>query len=61
MAASVAHEIRNPLGGIQGYASLLYRDLAELPAKQKMVEPILEGAKALQPSGRARPRLFEAS
>ncbi len=47
MAASVAHEIRNPLGGIQGYASLLYRDLAELPAKQKMVEPILEGAKAL--------------
>lgn len=47
MAASVAHEIRNPLGGIQGYASLLFRDLAGLPEKQKMVEPILEGAKAL--------------
>src|SRR5215203_2340766 len=32
MAAGMAHEIRNPLGGIQLYASLLARDLVEQPA-----------------------------
>ena len=31
MAAQVAHEIRNPLGGIKGFASLLERDLVERP------------------------------
>jgi len=33
MAAGVAHEIRNPLGGIGLYASLLVRDLGDRPAQ----------------------------
>lgn len=48
MAASVAHEIRNPLGGIRGYASLLYRDLQEQKHLQEMAGNILEGAKSLE-------------
>ncbi len=29
MAASIAHEIRNPLGGVSGFAALLARDLCD--------------------------------
>ena len=47
MAASVAHEIRNPLGGIKGFASLLCRDLEEKPEMQQMAEYIVEGATTL--------------
>ena len=47
MAASVAHEIRNPLGGIKGFASLLQRDLQELPHLQQMAGYIVEGAENL--------------
>jgi len=43
MAAQVAHEIRNPLGGIKGFASLLKRDLAGKPELQKMASYIVEG------------------
>jgi PAS domain S-box-containing protein len=43
MAAQVAHEIRNPLGGIKGYASLLKRDLKAQPELQQMAESIVEG------------------
>lgn len=43
MAAKVAHEIRNPLGGIKGFASLLERDLAKSPDLQKMAHYIVEG------------------
>ena len=43
MAAQVAHEIRNPLGGIKGFASLLYRDLADHPNMQQMASHIVEG------------------
>ena len=43
LAAQVAHEIRNPLGGIKGYASLLVRDLADRPKQQQMSAYIVEG------------------
>lgn len=43
MAAQVAHEIRNPLGGIKGFASLLKRDLKDLPDLQQMASFIVEG------------------
>jgi signal transduction histidine kinase len=48
MAATVAHEIRNPLGGIRGYASLLYRDLASQQNLAEMAALIIEGTKALE-------------
>lgn len=44
MAAKLAHEIRNPLGGIKGYASLLHRDLKDQPNLQQMTGYIIEGA-----------------
>lgn len=47
MVSSIAHEIRNPLGGIKGFASLLMRDLAKEPQLQKMASFILEGANHL--------------
>jgi len=47
MAASVAHEIRNPLGGIEGFASLLERDLAGDESKRAMARNIVDGAKIL--------------
>ena len=48
MAATVAHEIRNPLGGIRGYASLLYRDLEKEKHLQEMAGTIIEGTKSLE-------------
>lgn len=48
MAAIIAHEIRNPLGGIRGYASLLYRDLESDPNLQEMAGSIIEGTKTLE-------------
>lgn len=47
MAASLAHEIRNPLGGIEGFACLLLNDLKDLPHQQKMVEAVLEGSRTI--------------
>jgi len=43
MAALLAHEIRNPLGGIKGFASLLKRDLHDRPDMQHMVDFIIQG------------------
>jgi signal transduction histidine kinase len=43
MAAMVAHEIRNPIGGIKGFASLLKRDLAAQPHMLEMAQSIIEG------------------
>jgi signal transduction histidine kinase len=44
MAAMVAHEIRNPLGGIKGFASLLRRDLEEGSSQAEMANHIITGA-----------------
>lgn len=43
MAAHLAHEIRNPLGGIKGFAQLLYQDLQDRSDLQKMASYIIEG------------------
>lgn len=48
MAAGLAHEIRNPLGGIQLYASLLAKDLADRADQQKLVLKIRDGVKRLE-------------
>lgn len=45
MAAGVAHEIRNPLGGIGLYASLLERDLADRPKQQEIAMRISSGVR----------------
>ncbi len=47
MAAGVAHEIRNPLGGILLYAGLLERDLVGSPRALKSVRSILRGVRSL--------------
>jgi PAS domain S-box-containing protein len=48
MAATVAHEIRNPLGGIEGFASLLQSDLKEChPEMSTMAGYIIEGTKTI--------------
>lgn len=47
MAAQVAHEIRNPLGGIKGFASLLHRDLHDKPELLRLTDYIVEGANTL--------------
>jgi signal transduction histidine kinase len=41
MAANLAHEIRNPLGGIQLYASMLKRDLEQDVDKGRVLDRIL--------------------
>lgn len=48
MAAGVAHEIRNPLGGIGLYASLLERDLADRPEQLELVRKLSAGIRNLE-------------
>jgi signal transduction histidine kinase len=48
MAAGMAHEIRNPLGGIQLYASLLLKDVSDRPASRQLVDKISSGVKRLE-------------
>ncbi len=48
MAATVAHEIRNPLGGIAGYATLLLRDLSADDPRRRHVMSIVDGADRLE-------------
>lgn len=47
MAAGIAHEIRNPMGGIELFASLLKKDLAEDPEKGKLADHIVSGIRNL--------------
>jgi len=46
MAATLAHEIRNPLGGIEGFAQLLYRDIKRAD-HQTMLQHILKGTSSI--------------
>jgi len=43
MAATVAHEIRNPLGGIAGFAGLLARDFEVDDPRRTTIEKIIKG------------------
>lgn len=47
MAAGISHEIRNPLGSIKLYASMLHEDLAALPDQQQVVEKIGRAVRGL--------------
>jgi signal transduction histidine kinase len=47
MAATVAHEIRNPLAGINGYVSLLARGIPPEDPKRKYVDKIMGGIASL--------------
>jgi signal transduction histidine kinase len=48
MAAGMAHEIRNPLGGIQLYASMLRKDLVDRPDSARLAEKIAAGVRRLE-------------
>jgi signal transduction histidine kinase len=43
MAAVVVHELKNPLGGIRGFAELLDRDLEERDPRKRSVRKIMQG------------------
>jgi signal transduction histidine kinase len=47
MAAGVAHEIRNPLNGIEGFASLLVRDLPSTDKRHSYANHIVDGVRTL--------------
>ena len=47
MAATVAHEVRNPLGGITGFADLLNKEIAESDPRKQYVKKIIEGVENL--------------
>lgn len=48
MAAGMAHEIRNPLGGIQLYASMLAQDVADRPGCAEIVRKIRTGVARME-------------
>jgi two-component system, sensor histidine kinase FlrB len=47
MIGRIAHEIRNPLGSVELFASMLRRDLAEAPASQLYAEQISQAVQAM--------------
>lgn len=47
MSATIAHEVRNPLGGIAGFAALLERDLDVRDPRRRLVKRIIEGVSTL--------------
>lgn len=48
MSATIAHEIRNPLGGIRGFASFLEQDLPADDPRQRFVKKIMQGIQTLE-------------
>ncbi len=48
MTAGLAHEIRNPLAGIQLYASMLRRDLEGDPPKARVLDRVLSAVSGLE-------------
>lgn len=47
LAALIAHEIRNPLGGIKGFATLLQQELKDHAELHRMASHIVEGTDEL--------------
>ncbi len=47
MAAVMVHELKNPLGGIRGFAELLERDLEKGDPKSRSARKIMEGVETL--------------
>lgn len=47
MAATIAHEVRNPLAGISGFAGLLKRDIPEDDPRHGLVQKISAGVETL--------------
>jgi signal transduction histidine kinase len=47
MAAGIAHEVRNPLGGIALYARMLEDDLRESPAQAELASKIASAARSI--------------
>lgn len=47
MAATIAHEVRNPLAGIGGFAALLERDLVEDHPRREIARKIVRGVETI--------------
>lgn len=48
MAASLTHELKNPLGGLDMYARLLQRDLADAPRDRRdLADKVVDGVRSL--------------
>ena len=47
MAAGISHEIRNPLGAIELFASVLRKDIKGESEKEELVDNIISGVKSL--------------
>jgi len=47
MAAAIAHQVRNPLAGIGGFAALLKRDMDMDDSRRKTVDKIIRGVDSL--------------
>jgi len=47
MASTIAHEVRNPLGSIELFASMLVDDLGDRPDARRLAEQISDGVRRL--------------